>query len=152
MPVCVQDSQSLEGQKDLPVLMSFFLFYVPRLKLADTPFIADHAAASNNHKPKNPSHPSQLCAHIYLHPLKWMRPCLFPESEESPLTGRLTCPGSTCGANIGKFSWQGMPCSCGIWVTPAIALARSRVDVMSRAPTRVQTGFQPRRFPVATNA
>lgn len=64
-----------------------------------------------------------------------MRPSLFPTSEEeapseSPLAGRLTCPNKTCGANIGKFAWPGMQCSCGTWVVPAIALAKARVDVI----------------------
>lgn len=75
-----------------------------------------------------------------------MRPSLFPSSEEgsgaeagfndysgdAPLSGRLTCPNSTCGANIGKFAWQGMQCNCGHWVVPAIGLAKARVDITSR--------------------
>lgn len=77
-----------------------------------------------------------------------MRPSLFPspsqdeahtgpdqeqeqeQYSESPLSGRITCPNETCGANIGKFAWPGMPCSCGAWIVPAIALARARIDVV----------------------
>jgi dual specificity phosphatase 12 len=90
------------------------------------------------------------CAHIFLHPLTWMRPSLFPGSMASPdspsrshvepqsgggapLSGRLTCPNPTCRSNVGKFAWQGMQCSCGRWVVPAIGVARSKVDVVEKA-------------------
>jgi len=72
-----------------------------------------------------------------------MRPSLFPSTEQglvhsgappqapdAPLSGRLTCPNPNCASNIGKFAWQGMRCSCGTWVVPAIAVARARVDVI----------------------
>lgn len=82
-----------------------------------------------------------------------MRPCLFPGAsaqkdlrvgdpsispgaspagetdEEAPLSGRLICPNPKCEANVGKFAWQGLRCSCGKWVVPAIGVARARVDV-----------------------
>jgi dual specificity phosphatase 12 len=64
------------------------------------------------------------CAHLFLHPLSWMRESL----KEGELDGRLCCPNPKCGANIGKFAWQGMRCSCGGWVTPGFGLARGRVD------------------------
>jgi dual specificity phosphatase 12 len=85
------------------------------------------------------------CAHVFLNPLTWMRPSLFPNSpdasadlasEDAPLSGRLTCPNTSCGSNIGKFAWQGMQCSCGDWVVPAIALARARVDISEPVTTR----------------
>jgi dual specificity phosphatase 12 len=90
------------------------------------------------------------CAHIFLHPLTWMRPSLFPgstpaassdvssmstadsQSEDTPLSGRLTCPNPACGSNVGKFSWPGMQCSCGRWIVPAIGVARSKVDVIEK--------------------
>ncbi|KAL2867907.1 dual specificity phosphatase YVH1 [Aspergillus lucknowensis] len=87
------------------------------------------------------------CAHIFLNPLTWMRPSLFPNgpdtltglaSEDAPLSGRLTCPNPSCGSNIGKFAWQGMQCSCGEWVTPAIGLARARIDIS--APVTIRRG------------
>ncbi|RMZ92302.1 hypothetical protein DV736_g483, partial [Chaetothyriales sp. CBS 134916] len=64
------------------------------------------------------------CAHIFLHPLSWMRETL----SEGQLEGRLTCPNKKCRQNVGKFAWQGLRCSCGKWMTPAFALARGRVD------------------------
>lgn len=72
-----------------------------------------------------------------------MRPSLFPgtsqetdgataTSDDAPLSGRLTCPNPKCEANVGKFAWQGLQCSCGKWVVPAIGVARARVDINER--------------------
>lgn len=127
-----------------------------RRKLATMPFIIPHTQQTDKRLPRGHSTPEGPCAHIFLHPLTWMRPSLFPEqdsssptahsaneytySPEAPLSGRLTCPNSACGANIGKFAWQGMKCSCGNWVVPAIGLARARVDVMESSAKRGTTG------------
>ncbi|KKZ60258.1 hypothetical protein EMCG_05015 [[Emmonsia] crescens] len=127
-----------------------------RRKLATMPFIIPHTQQTDKRLPRGHSTPEGPCAHIFLHPLTWMRPSLFPEqdsssptahsadeytySPEAPLSGRLTCPNSACGANIGKFAWQGMKCSCGNWVVPAIGLARARVDVMDSSANRGTTG------------
>ena len=67
---------------------------------------------------------SEACAHIFLHPLSWMKSTL----SEGALDGRLTCPNPKCGANIGKFAWQGLRCSCGGWVTPGFGVGRGKVD------------------------
>ncbi|PLN78172.1 dual specificity phosphatase [Aspergillus taichungensis] len=110
-----------------------------RRTLATGSFIAPHG-------PQGRADVKTDCAHIFLHPLTWMRPCLFPNeaenenaseapSEDAPLSGRLTCPNSVCGQNIGKFAWQGMQCSCGDWVVPAIAVVKARVDVSQRVTT-----------------
>lgn len=48
------------------------------------------------------------------------------ELEQSKLDGRLECP--KCSTNVGKYAWQGMRCSCGAWVVPAISLAKGRID------------------------
>ena len=111
--------------------------------LATTPFIIPHEQQLPR-KPTGRPLPAH-CAHIFLHPLTWMRESLYPSSTdpqdtsssheysgspEAPLSGRLTCPNSSCGCNIGKFAWQGMRCSCGIWVTPAIAVVRAKVDII----------------------
>ena len=64
------------------------------------------------------------CAHMFLHPLSWMRETL----AEGHLDGRLTCPNRKCAANLGKFAWQGMRCSCGGWVTPGFGVLRAKVD------------------------
>ncbi|KAJ5711596.1 dual specificity phosphatase [Penicillium malachiteum] len=102
------------------------------------------------------------CAHIFLHPMKWMRSSLYPSASDAnpnaqftgdaPLSGRLACPNPTCGANIGKFAWQGMQCSCKSWVVPAIGLAKARVDIKELVPgnstpaalgIRLPPGMQP---------
>ena len=51
-----------------------------------------------------------------------------PELEQGKLDGRLECPNARCAANVGKYAWQGMRCSCGKWIVPGISLARARVD------------------------
>jgi len=48
------------------------------------------------------------------------------ELEQGKIEGRLECP--KCKANVGKYAWQGMRCSCGSWVIPAITLAKGKVD------------------------
>ena len=66
--------------------------------------------------------PAEAGAHYFLDPLSWMRPQL----EQGLLDGRLECP--KCKTNVGKYAWQGMQCSCGDWVVPAISLAKGRID------------------------
>ena len=78
-----------------------------------------------SHTPKQqPSSPPGQCAHLFLEPLSWMR----PELEQGKMEGRLECPNGRCKTNVGKYAWQGMRCSCGDWVVPAISLARGRID------------------------
>jgi hypothetical protein len=50
--------------------------------------------------------------------------------------GKVHCP--KCSARVGSFSWSGTQCSCGTWVTPAIAFQRARVDRKQRS----QDAFQ----------
>lgn len=126
--------------------------------LATTPFINPHDQDSEKSTTKSSTEGVE-CAHIFLHPLTWMRPCLFPgptqdsssssadggltgtATDEAPLSGRLTCPNPKCEANVGKFAWQGLRCSCGKWVVPAIGVARARVDVLERRATSSVTGL-----------
>jgi dual specificity phosphatase 12 len=49
-----------------------------------------------------------------------------PELEQGKLEGRLECP--KCHTNVGKYAWQGMQCSCGVWVLPGISLSKGRID------------------------
>lgn len=101
-----------------------------RRTLATTQFIIPHEQETRA-SAKKPI--GTECAHVFLHPLTWMRPCLFPDTDEDPpLSGRLTCPNAKCEQNIGKFAWPGMQCSCTNWVVPAIGLAKARVDVVNR--------------------
>lgn len=110
-----------------------------RRTLATAPFLIPHEPGS--HIKPNISKATE-CAHVFLHPLTWMRPSLFPSTvlkegdagvqADAPLSGRLTCPTPTCGASIGKFAWQGMQCSCGHWVVPAIGVAKARIDIVDK--------------------
>lgn len=54
-----------------------------------------------------------------------------PELEQGKLEGRLECP--KCHTNVGKYAWQGMQCSCGDWVVPAISLSKGRIDEARKA-------------------
>ncbi|KAH0543656.1 hypothetical protein FGG08_002094 [Glutinoglossum americanum] len=79
------------------------------------------------HNPKdtpnnNPTSALPPCSHFFLDPLSWMK----AELEQGKLDGRLECP--KCGANVGKYAWQGMRCSCSEWIVPGISLARGKVD------------------------
>lgn len=85
--------------------------------LATTPHISPHT-------PSRSDPASQPCAHVFLHPLSWMKETL----SGGQLDGRLSCPGKNCGVNVGKFAWQGMRCSCGGWVTPGFGVVKGKVD------------------------
>ncbi|KAF2672650.1 dual specificity protein phosphatase 12 [Microthyrium microscopicum] len=89
-----------------------------RRALATSKFLIPHRPP-----PHNEPFPAALtCAHLFMDPLSWMR----PELEQGKLEGRLECP--KCKSNVGKYAWQGMRCSCGAWVVPAITLARAKID------------------------
>lgn len=96
-----------------------------RTSLATSPYLILHTPAAPL---RSTSSPALLCAHLFLEPLAWMR----TELERGKLEGRLECPNAKCGANVGKYAWQGMQCNCGEWIVPAISLARGRVDEVRR--------------------
>lgn len=116
--------------------------------LATTPFLLEHQPpphrdpSSEQYKPlaETPLPPPQ-CAHIFLHPLSWMREVL----AEGKMEGRLTCPNKRCGTNLGKFAWTGLRCSCGGWVTPGFGIIRTKVDevVKQRSQSSEKPGRQP---------
>ena len=89
-----------------------------RRTLATSAYLIPHSQPPHN----KPFPESLTCAHHFLDPLSWMR----PELEQGKLDGRLECP--KCKTNVGKYAWQGMRCSCGAWVVPAITLAKGKVD------------------------
>lgn len=106
--------------------------------LATTPFILEHkppphrdpSEKQEQHLEGTPLPPPQ-CAHIFLHPLSWMKEVL----AEGKMEGRLSCPSKKCATNIGKFAWTGLRCSCGGWETPGFGIIRTKVDeVVSRRP------------------
>lgn len=121
-----------------------------RRELASTPYIISHEQEKRD---SAKTRSNTECAHIFLHPMRWMASSLFPsggrpgENTDAPLSGRLTCPNSSCGANIGKFAWQGMQCSCNHWVVPALCLAKARVDIKSRGPRNLPPASMGIRLP-----
>lgn len=104
--------------------------------LAKSAFVIAHAPPPHN----SPFPQALTCAHVFVDPLSWMRPQL----GLGRLDGRLECPGpasggaSPCGSGsgsggagatvVGRYAWQGMRCSCGAWVAPAMSLTRAKVD------------------------
>lgn len=137
-----------------------------RKGLATTPYILPHENEKNN---STKVRPNAECAHVFLHPMKWMGPSLYPPENgsntsssydnadgDAPLSGRLICPTPKCGSNVGKFAWQGLQCSCGSWVVPALGLAKARVDITNKVNTaRPQAGvgirMPPGMRPLETN-
>ena len=101
---------------------------------ATDPIASFEKLASSTIQPRTP------CAHIFLYPLSWMR----EELEAGKLDGRLECPNIKCKANVGKYAWQGLRCSCDEWVVPGIALARGRVDERKVKKKGVSVGFSRR--------
>lgn len=111
-----------------------------RRTLATTTYLIPHAPASTTPSGSTKNAASTTCTHHFLHPLSWMRPTLSPETGDDggpgPLTGRLECPNPKCLAQVGRYAWQGMRCSCGVWVCPAFSLQKGRVDeVLSKGKT-----------------
>lgn len=106
--------------------------------LASSQYLIPHTASvADYQKPQKPidslTSSSPSCAHYFLDPLSWMR----PELEQGKLDGRLECP--KCRTNVGKYAWQGMQCSCGDWVVPAISLAKGRIDEAKSASAAART-------------
>jgi len=110
-----------------------------RKTLATSPYILHHTPKSTTsitspYAPisslSTPATSPPACQHHHLTPLSWMRPIL----SQGLLSGRIDCPNPKCGAQIGRYAWQGMQCSCGIWVCPAFTLAKGRVDEIIKNP------------------
>lgn len=78
-----------------------------------------HKRRSGN--PFNKSNESD-CSSIFIEPLRWMKAV-----EEGALEGKLSC--AHCDARLGYFTWAGIQCSCGSWITPAFQLHKSRIDI-----------------------
>lgn len=122
---------------------------INRRTLATSPYLVSHipppsktALASmtgpiSSLEPLPP--PPNPCQHHFLTPLSWMR----SELEQGILSGRLECPTDKCKAQIGRYAWQGMRCSCGIWVLPAFTLQKSRVDEVVKKVAVTDTTGKP---------
>nr|OQO29561.1 hypothetical protein B0A51_04119 [Rachicladosporium sp. CCFEE 5018] len=125
-----------------------------RRQLATSPYLLPHTLPTNPNAPSTANTPisslspapTAACTHYFLDPLSWMR----AELEQGKLEGRLECP--KCKANVGKYAWQGMRCSCRAWVVPGISLAKGRVDEMKLSGGSRGEGMGIRRPPGAVNA
>jgi dual specificity phosphatase 12 len=111
-----------------------------RRPLATSQYLTSHEPLRDSSGEKS-SNTSPACGHFFLDALSWMR----PELEQGKLDGRLECP--KCRANVGKYAWQGMQCSCGDWVLPAISLQKARVDAARTRPTGSGAGGMGIRMP-----
>lgn len=96
--------------------------------IKSTPVSTTHMHNSND--VTNPSYngthessiDSSVCAVLFLEDC----PSWLPAVE-----GKVHCP--KCSTRVGSFSWSGSQCSCGTWVTPAIAFQRARIDMKQRS-------------------
>lgn len=53
--------------------------------------------------------------------LAWM-------GDMSAVEGRLGCP--KCKTKLGTWHWAGAQCSCGTWVSPAVQIPKSKLDIL----------------------
>lgn len=74
------------------------------------------------------------CAHFFLEPQDWMQSSI----DQGELDGKLECP--KCSSKVGGYAWQGMKCSCGMWVTPCFSLGKSKVDEVRRINVNATNG------------
>ncbi|KAI9593770.1 dual specificity protein phosphatase 12 [Syncephalis fuscata] len=63
------------------------------------------------------------CSSHFIEPMEWIDGITDGSHE-----GKIQCP--KCLAKLGQYNWSGAQCSCGAWITPAIALHRNRVDAI----------------------
>uniref|UniRef100_A0A1A8F9P6 Dual specificity protein phosphatase 12 n=2 Tax=Nothobranchius korthausae TaxID=1143690 RepID=A0A1A8F9P6_9TELE len=82
--------------------------------------VGEGASAFSHKKFSNPTGNAQ-CTSYFIEPVQWMKPALL-----GVMNGQLLCP--KCSSKLGSFSWCGVQCSCGCWVTPAFQLHHNRVD------------------------
>lgn len=68
---------------------------------------------------------SGRCGQYYVEPLAWMSDTPGAPCEPS---GRITCPNPYCGQKLGRYSWTGNSCPCGVEsCMPAFMILRSKV-------------------------
>ena len=64
---------------------------------------------------------------------------LMRQDNSGSYEGKLNC--SKCSHKVGQWTWSGAQCSCGTWVTPAIQVPCSKVDMID--PTVLKSGHLP---------
>mmetsp|Transcript_23945 Transcript_23945/g.35406 ORF Transcript_23945/g.35406 Transcript_23945/m.35406 type:complete len:335 (-) Transcript_23945:3010-4014(-) len=84
-----------------------------------------HVQAQHNFGWKKPESCKSNCQSLFLGSgMPWM--CDLSAAE-----GKFCCPG--CSAKVGSWNWSGAQCSCGTWITPAIQVPISKVDLVRPA-------------------
>lgn len=58
---------------------------------------------------------------------------------KDPKQGKLLC---ACKAKIGNYSWVGVKCACGEWISPAFQIHSAKVDAMI-ANDAISRGVEP---------
>jgi hypothetical protein len=48
--------------------------------------------------------------------------------------GKIVCPN--CSTRLGQLKWAGAQCSCGSWITPAVQVSKSKLDLRLRVPEK----------------
>ncbi|CAG8541219.1 17003_t:CDS:2 [Acaulospora morrowiae] len=80
-----------------------------------------------SYKKRDSSNYNTKCSY-FIEPMDW----IFDDDDqeknagESNLEGKIKCP--KCKFKLGNYSWAGMQCSCGTWVTPSFAIHKEKID------------------------
>ena len=84
----------------------------------------DHLQNLHSFKKSIKSTTTAACQSIFCSEsvLAWLSP------SGQDIEGKLACP--KCLHKVGHWRWAGAQCSCGTWVTPAIQIPVSKVDVV----------------------
>lgn len=84
----------------------------------------DHVQNLHSFKYNSRSSGKAMCQSVFCSDdvLEWLSP------SGADAEGKLACP--KCSNKIGHWNWAGAQCSCGTWVTPAIQVPLSKVDIL----------------------
>lgn len=127
--VAAEEAQAEEEKKDMKEVVEEKTVYCCRMCRRPLFFAEDimpHQVSKHNiayrkrDKGNSVSADFVTCnSHFLQEPLQWMGN--VDENE-----GKICC--SKCQSRLGNWKWDGQQCSCGTWVTPALQIAKNRVD------------------------
>ena len=72
---------------------------------------------------------------VFSEPIAWMQDSIYSD----PKQGKLLC---ACKAKLGNYSWVGVKCACGEWISPAFQIHSSKVDQMVKTDA-ISRGVEP---------
>jgi dual specificity phosphatase 12 len=119
------DVQSLDSAKESLVDQKRVKCKRCRKKIADGQECLTHVVGNGFMKSSRHSGSFNLntgvgaCHHIFIQVPSWI-----PDPSQNE--ARLDCPH--CGTKLGSYTWSGMPCSCGTWISPAFSLQKDKID------------------------